>query len=71
MSIAQWFYITAKFECFIVFFYNNVKKHSNNFMKTDGNKYIIELSDLVNAGHLVSPIKLSDNEDITNEKKKN
>lgn len=46
-----------------------ISNHQNDFPKQNGNKYIIQLKDLVEEGHLVSPIKLSDSEnDITDEK---
>ncbi|MBE6139659.1 MAG: prepilin-type N-terminal cleavage/methylation domain-containing protein [Firmicutes bacterium] len=49
-----------------------IKDHINNFPKVDGIedgiKYAIELKDLVDEGLLVSPIKYSDSEDITNDK---
>jgi len=46
-----------------------ISNNKNKFPKKNGNKYIIELKDLVDEGLLVSPIKLSDiDADITNNK---
>lgn len=46
-----------------------IADHQNEFFKYNGNKYIIELKDLIDEGFLVPPIKLSDsNSDITNKK---
>lgn len=45
-----------------------VSNHINKFQKINGNKYIIELKDLVEEEYLVSPIKLSNNKDVTNKK---
>lgn len=46
-----------------------ISEHKTDFPKRAGNKYLIELKDLVDEGFLVAPIKLSDNDlDITNSK---
>ena len=45
-----------------------ISNHADDFVKTNGNKYIIQLSDLVDEGHIVSPIELSYSDDITDEK---
>lgn len=46
-----------------------ISNHSNNFKKINGNKYIIDLKDLVDEKLLTSPIKLSESDrDITNSK---
>lgn len=45
-----------------------ISNHKDNFIQKEGKKNIINLSDLVEEDLLVSPIKLSNNEDITNEK---
>ena len=45
-----------------------IADNPNLFSKKQGKKYSIELKDLVDKGLLISPIKLSDSEDITNNK---
>lgn len=42
-----------------------ISNHPNDFLKLDGNKYIITLNDLIDDKLLSSPIKLSDS-DVTN-----
>ena len=44
-----------------------ISNHKGSFPKVKGNKYVINLSDLIEDGILTSPIKLSDS-DITNNK---
>lgn len=45
-----------------------ISNHTEDFIKINGHKYKIVLKDLVDEKILTSPIKLSDSDDITNEK---
>lgn len=45
-----------------------IANHVNDFPKTNGNKFVIKLKDLVDEKLLTSPIELSDNSDITSDK---
>lgn len=45
-----------------------ISNHSDDFPENDGNKFSIELSELVAEGLLVSPIKYGKDNDITNKK---
>lgn len=45
-----------------------ISNHQDDFPKYDGNKYTIDLTDLVSEGLLSSPIKYGSSNDITNSK---
>lgn len=45
-----------------------ISNHINEFPKLSGARFVIQLQDLIDDGHLASPIKLSNGDDITNNK---
>lgn len=46
----------------------HISNNTNDFIKKKGNKYSISLQELIDEGHLVSPILTADGTDITNNK---